>query len=130
MPPPEPAYEVLGSGPVEGGWLLQVHIPEGSPLFTGHFPGRPIVPGIFHLALVARALADWRGAEVDILGVSALRLRSPVGPGETLEVRVRETSGDVKGGEGIQGFELRRPGSGPVSNGTVRTARREPGGRR
>lgn len=117
MPPPERAYEVLASGPVEGGWLLRVRVPEDSPLFAGHFPGQPIVPGIAHLALVARALADWRGTEVDILGVSALRLRSPVGPGETLEVQVRETSGG-------EGFELRRPGSGMVSNGTVRTARR------
>jgi 3-hydroxymyristoyl/3-hydroxydecanoyl-(acyl carrier protein) dehydratase len=43
----------------------EFEIPPDSPLFEGHFPGKPILPGIAHLALVQRALIDlaaWRTA--------------------------------------------------------------------
>ena len=35
---------------------FRVEIPAASPLFAGHFPGHPILPGIAHLAIVERAL--------------------------------------------------------------------------
>ncbi|HEV7516478.1 MAG TPA: 3-hydroxylacyl-ACP dehydratase [Thermoanaerobaculia bacterium] len=118
MPAPEPApYEVLGSGPEgEGdgagdGWLLMARIPAASPLFTGHFPGHPILPGVAHLALVTRALSDWQGREVALAGVRSLKLRRPVGPGETLAVRLSSVDGGV-------GFVLEKDGE-TVSRGTV-----------
>ena len=118
MPAPEPApYEILGSGP-EGGagdrWLLTARIPESSPLFTGHFPGHPILPGIAHLALVTRALSDWQGREVTLAGVRSLKLRRPVGPGETLAVRLSRVDAE----DGDVGFKLEREGE-TVSRGTV-----------
>ena len=118
MPRPEPAgYEVLGSAPApEGdGWRLSVRIPESSPLFAGHFPGHPILPGVAHLGLVARALADWQGGKVALAGVRGWKLRQPVKPGETLEVRV------TRAGDGGMGFVLERAGE-AVSRGTVEIA--------
>lgn len=121
MPRPEPAgYEILGSAPappasgVEG-WHLSVRIPEGSPLFAGHFPGHPILPGVAHLGLVARALADWQGRKAALAGVRGWKLRQPVKPGETLEVRLTRT------GEGAVGFVLERGGE-VVSRGTAEVA--------
>ena len=43
---------------------MRIAIPEGSPFFAGHFPGHPILPGIAHLALLARALGNPPLAEV------------------------------------------------------------------
>ena len=122
MPAPEPApYEILGSGP-EGDahaagvrWLLMARIPESSPLFSGHFPGHPILPGIAHLALVTRALSDWQGREVTLAGVRSLKLRRPVGPGETLAVRLSPVADAV---DGEVGFILEKRGE-IVSRGTV-----------
>jgi 3-hydroxymyristoyl/3-hydroxydecanoyl-(acyl carrier protein) dehydratase len=124
----EPAlagYEVLSSGP-EGdtggtgsGWLLTVRIPAASPLFTGHFPGHPILPGIAHLALVTRALGDWQGREVALAGVRSLKLRRPVGPGATLAVRLSAIGvGDGGDGDAGVGFVLEMQGE-MVSRGTV-----------
>lgn len=118
MPAPEGTgtYEVTASGPgAEGGWRLVVGIPAGSSLCEGHFPGHPIVPGVAQLALVERALRDWQGAS-GISGISSLRLRQPVLPGEELDVWVRE--GD---GEAVV-FEVRRGGV-VVANGSVRDSR-------
>ncbi|MEA2693716.1 MAG: 3-hydroxyacyl-[acyl-carrier-protein] dehydratase [Acidobacteriota bacterium] len=119
MPAPEPApYEVLSSERVGDGWLLTARIPESSPFFTGHFPGHPILPGIAHLALVTRALSDWQGREVTLAGVRSWKLRRPVGPGETLAVRLSGSSGVGDAGDGGVAFVLEREGE-TVSRGTV-----------
>lgn len=92
----------------------RIEIPAESPLFAGHFPDRPILPGIAHLALVARALA---GAA--FLEVRSLRLRRPVGPGDLLALSLEEPDGS-----GMVRFALHR-GEEAVSSGAVRPA---PGG--
>lgn len=86
---------------------MRITIPEGSAFFAGHFPGHPILPGIAHLALVAKALGNPPLAEVRVL-----KLRKPVLPGDVLDLSLEETDGLVK-------FEIRR-GEEAVSNGMVR----------
>jgi predicted hotdog family 3-hydroxylacyl-ACP dehydratase len=94
----------------EGGRLFRVQIPGGSPLFLGHFPGHPILPGIAHLAVVEYALG------APLAAVRSLKLRRPVAPGEILELALKDPEED-----GWTRFELRREGE-PVSGGAVRTA--------
>lgn len=53
-------------------------VPARHPAFVGHFPGRPIVPGV---VLLDRLLACV-GARCDIASAKFL---SPAVPGETLE---------------------------------------------
>jgi len=54
-------------------------------VFAGHFPGHPIVPGIFLIEAVGRALERAGGPRRRIAALHA-RFRDQVGPGETLEV--------------------------------------------
>lgn len=66
------------------------------PYFQGHFPGRPILPGV----LIAEAFAQVAavialsanpsavGQPMYLLGVDKLRLRKPVRPGDVLRLRV------------------------------------------
>jgi 3-hydroxyacyl-[acyl-carrier-protein] dehydratase len=58
-------------------------VPVDHPAFAGHFPGRPIVPGVVLLDRVARAVADALGERV--AGVGSAKFLSPVGPGAPLE---------------------------------------------
>jgi 3-hydroxyacyl-[acyl-carrier-protein] dehydratase len=95
---------------------LRLEIPAENPLFAGHFPGHPILPGIAHLALAARALS-----EQPILEIRTLKLRKPVGPGDALEVFA-----EGPGEDGMARFEIRR-GEETVSNGTVRLGTTEHG---
>lgn len=89
---------------------LTVELPASSPLFEGHFPGHPILPGVAQLAFVERALG------APLAEVRAVKLRRPVGPGEVLELSLGAPDGD-----GWTRFELRR-GDEPVSSGAARTA--------
>lgn len=93
--------------------MTRIEIPESSPFFAGHFPGHPILPGIAHLALVARELG------APLVEVRNLKLRRPVLPGDVLDL-IPE-----RGEDGLARFELRRGGE-AVSGGTVRTGDGEP----
>lgn len=99
------------AGPAARGLQAEVEIPAGSPLFDGHFPGHPILPGIAHLAQVREALRSQRDAE--ILAIRNLRLRQPVRPGDRLMLRLAAT-----GADGYLRFDLRR-GAELVSQGEV-----------
>ena len=62
------------------------------PFFPGHFPHRPVMPGVLQIESMAQAAAlmviDRHGARFDvaIAGVNDARFRRPVVPGDTLEL--------------------------------------------
>jgi 3-hydroxyacyl-[acyl-carrier-protein] dehydratase len=61
----------------------------GSPWFSGHFPGDPILPGIAILAMVRDAIIHHeseRDRKVRITGIKRVRFRQPVRPGEALTI--------------------------------------------
>ncbi|HVR08797.1 MAG TPA: hypothetical protein VMW75_12180 [Thermoanaerobaculia bacterium] len=124
--------------------VAELSVPADSPIFAGHFPDRPLLPGIAHLALlrvVLRELASRGGlpgfhrelpgdpsGDTVIAEVRKLRLRRLVSPGDRLELRLNliTTSGEaaVAAADAIR-FELWRQSGAdqPVelaSEGTVR----------
>lgn len=65
------------------------------PFFTGHFPGRPVMPGV----LIAEAIAQvgavavlmtpgFEGRVPYLAGLDAFRFRRPVVPGDVLRLEV------------------------------------------
>lgn len=108
MPGADAGFEILGSASDgAGGWILTARVAADSPLFAGHFPAHPIVPGVAFLALVSRAAADWHGGEGRLESLRGFKLRRPVGPGETLSLRLQrrpepslEVSFEIRGADG------------------------------
>jgi 3-hydroxymyristoyl/3-hydroxydecanoyl-(acyl carrier protein) dehydratase len=75
-----------------------VRIAADHPAFAGHFPGHPVLPGVALLSLVIQALAQ-QPALAARLGaqprIDNAKFLSPVGPGSTLQVLLREQGGGV-----------------------------------
>ena len=101
----EPGKRVVG--------LKQVTANE--PQFTGHFPGRPIMPGVLMVEALAQTagvgvmtLDDYRGKLGLFAGIDECRFRRLVQPGDTLRLEVtveklRGMFGRVRGVASVEG---------------------------
>ncbi|MBS4018682.1 3-hydroxyacyl-ACP dehydratase FabZ family protein [Azonexus hydrophilus] len=68
-------------------------VPVDHPAFAGHFPGRPIVPGVVLLDRAMACAETWLGRRVGGWQVGNAKFLSPVGPGETLVFTLGSTTG-------------------------------------
>ena len=59
--------------------------------FAGHFPGRPLLPGIFHIGMVREAVAAATGVQYDIVRVAKAKFTDEVRPGETVRLQATLT---------------------------------------
>ncbi len=106
--------------------------PQGDPIFAGHLPGDPIVPGVIIIEALAQlsglVLLAPRGSDGGegasgggrvrgyLAGVSRLRFFRRVGPGETLRLR---SALDRQLGSAAQFAVSARVGDERVAEGTI-----------
>lgn len=71
------------------------NVTANEPQFTGHFPGRPIMPGVLMVEALAQAgaavvlsLPENRGKLALFAGIDECRFRRTVVPGDTLRLEV------------------------------------------
>lgn len=82
-------------------------IPANGPWFEGHFPGRPILPGVAELALAIAALRQETGKPLPLRGIAFARLRHLVLPGDRLELSARESAAAARETNRLR-FDLKR----------------------
>jgi 3-hydroxyacyl-[acyl-carrier-protein] dehydratase len=72
------------------------------PFFPGHFPQKPVMPGVLILEAMAQTAAiiavdflgeDAQGRVVYFMGIDGAKFRKPVGPGDRLEMKLTKTRG-------------------------------------
>ena len=74
------------------------NVTMNEPYFTGHFPHRPVMPGVMMLEALAQAAALLSFHSLDMVpdnkviyyfaGIDAARFKRPVKPGDTLTLKV------------------------------------------
>jgi 3-hydroxyacyl-[acyl-carrier-protein] dehydratase len=74
------------------------NVTMNEPYFTGHFPHRPVMPGVMMLEALAQAAALLSFHSLDMVpdnkviyyfaGIDAARFKRPVEPGDTLTLKV------------------------------------------
>lgn len=78
------------------GWIrAAAHLPRTAPVFEGHFPGRPLLPGVLQAELMGQAaglllMAQKPGCLAVLVGLERARFRRPVVPGDRLEARATQ----------------------------------------
>ncbi|APR03605.1 3-hydroxylacyl-ACP dehydratase [Thauera chlorobenzoica] len=89
-------------------------VPPDHPAFAGHFPGRPVLPGVVLLAWALEALEAATGWPATACDIASAKFLCPVGPGTPLTLRhTLQPSGTWR-------FDV-LAGAGTVATGTVRT---------
>ncbi len=74
------------------------NVSYGEQIFQGHFPEKPVLPGVFMIEAMAQTAAaytsytenlDTEGKVVLFMGVDKARFRRPVVPGDQVRIAVR-----------------------------------------
>jgi 3-hydroxyacyl-[acyl-carrier-protein] dehydratase len=86
----------------ESSWRNTLRMSTDHPCLPGHFPGRPLVPGVWLLEQVALALQAWRGQR--LARVVEAKFLVPLRPGETAELELAERASRLR-------FEINRAGT-------------------
>ncbi len=89
--------EVVEIDTEEPSIVARKYVAAEEPYFAGHFPGRPIMPGVLIVEALAQAalvcLFESKlvepGTEFFFTGIEQVKFRHPVFPGDTLELRAK-----------------------------------------
>ena len=77
------------TGQADGAMLFEFCFGAEDPTFVGHFPNRPILPGVFQLEIV-RMAAEWlEHRTFAIQEIAKAKFQRPILPGETLKLSLK-----------------------------------------
>lgn len=78
--------------------------PADEPFFAGHFPGLPVVPGVFLLEAMAECVRAGAGGRLRLRGATGVRFRRRIEPGDRVEFEAREAEADPASPPGRRRF--------------------------
>lgn len=95
-------------------WTIQIKLNPGHPVYQGHFPGHPVVPGVCLLQLIKECVEDIRQQKLQVTQVSSCKFLSAINPIETPHISVALTFKEIEEGT----LQLQAEGS--VKEGAVK----------
>ena len=81
----------VASGDEPGSLVAEFCFDPALPVFRGHFPGRPLVPGAFELEMARLAVERHTGRQWRIARVRRARFTGEIVPGDTILVSARSS---------------------------------------
>ncbi len=74
--------------------VLEFSFGANDPTFAGHFPGHPILPGVFQLEMARMAAQSALGCPLSIREIRKAKFRRPILPGENVRLELKVSSKD------------------------------------
>jgi 3-hydroxyacyl-[acyl-carrier-protein] dehydratase len=73
-----------------GPGYVEAVVNSGSPWYSGHFPGEPILPGIAQIAIVLDIIKNTRngGGEISLSELKRIRFRQVIRPDTVMKITV------------------------------------------
>lgn len=71
-------------------------LPGSHPSLPGHFPAQPVVPGVLILEWIADAAREWRGSDLRLNALPAVKFLSPLLPDEILDILLQDDEGPLR----------------------------------
>ena len=68
---------------------MTMEIPAEHPAFAGHFPGRPLLPGVVLLEYVTLAAEQLLGRPLRLVKLPWVKFQAPLEPGDVASIRLR-----------------------------------------
>jgi 3-hydroxyacyl-[acyl-carrier-protein] dehydratase len=89
------------SGPLpqpDGSVVFEFRFVSTDPVFAGHFPGRPIVPGVFQLEIARWTAGLALGHKLSVREISKAKFQRPILPDELVRVDLKcsEQDGSIR----------------------------------
>ena len=81
-----------GLAPVASADAIWQQVEPSHPALPFHFPGNPIVPGVWLLSLVEEAVRDRYGEALSVRGVPDASFRNVLRPGELFRIELEQTA--------------------------------------
>ena len=76
--------------------MKSFEVAAGHPVFAGHFPGRPIVPGVLLLQAVLDEAERWLGRELSARSLPQAKFSAPLLPEQDAELELRLAKSELR----------------------------------
>ena len=73
-----------------------VRIPASHPTLPGHFPGRPIVPGVVLLQCVLDEAERWLDTQLSVRSLPQAKFSAPLLPEQDAALELRRTGNELR----------------------------------
>jgi 3-hydroxyacyl-[acyl-carrier-protein] dehydratase len=81
-------FEVVGSSVSEAGFVTTIKLNSGHLVYSGHFPGHPVTPGVIQLQIVHELLENHFCKNLKLLALLHCKFLKILNPNETSQVVV------------------------------------------
>lgn len=84
-------YRVLSLRQEGQQFFIEVELVAQHPIFEGHFPGRPVVPGVVTISIIREMLSEIVSAKVRFTTLKSCKFVSAILPREGLTLAIEMT---------------------------------------
>lgn len=79
----------------DGSSVVAVHLNETHPVYVGHFPGKPVCPGVMTLTVVRECIEEIIGRELSWTAIKSSRFTGMMFPGDDIIITVSLTPNET-----------------------------------